>query len=114
MASVILMGTPQDSIFGPLLQEQMQKSSHPLAAAWKVLQSHLHPLWEKITFVRPEIMLNLMDNFFRNHCGKEKVVWLGAHAVPYIPLHGSASNCCNPPVMTLRGCAQMIRELLKI
>jgi hypothetical protein len=102
------MGTPQDNIFGRLLQGRMNKQTngHTLALALMILlHAHLHHLWEKIIFVKLETMTSMchgMGYFILTLCGMEKIVRLGTHAVPSIPLHGSTSNCHNPLLMTLR------------
>jgi hypothetical protein len=93
------MGTPIESTSGHSLQELMSKKTvYTLAPAFlrvNLRAAHLHHLWEVITFVRLATCSRIL-------CGMELVVVPGTHAVPSIPLHGSTSNCHNPPLMTLR------------
>jgi hypothetical protein len=99
------MGIPQDSTFGPLLQGPVNKYNHILVPVLDILDSNLHPSWELTIFVKLETITTIhhsLCNSIPILCGMELVVGLGAHAVPSIPLHGSTSNCHNPPLMTLR------------
>jgi hypothetical protein len=110
-------GNPRQHIwtFAAGFNEQVQLYTCPVL---DVLESDLHPLWELTIFVKlvtiTTIHHSLCDSI-PTLCGMELVVGLRAHAVPSIPLHGSTSNCHNPPLMTLRwGCARMSQEILKI